>query len=375
MSSSQSTSRGRKRASRSTSKTQPTATVATTTTKNTGPYDRAFQQNLIDHGIYPEEYEYPDGRVPALPDNWEDINQRLMRPRPSLSPSQFSDSTFKKYKRADAHAFKEDQVRMSAIPIIEGEVKEGKCVAGGIRLTNLDHLTDGTIAPSNPDIFHGARPEQLDRRIRKELSSRIVPSTQEDLPMAPNFFLAAKGPDGSLAIARQQACYDGALGARGIQSLQSYGETKQVYDNSAYTVTSIYHGGQLKIYTTHPTQPTGSENRPEYFMNQVGAFAMTNNAETFRQGATAFRNARDWAKEKRDKFIKTANGKMPDTYTESQYLELSGYGEASVATAEPILVESDTSADELTLEEKDIYTSFSKRPRTEPTKLNRGHGD
>jgi len=264
---------------------------------------------------------------------------------------------------------------MSAIPIIEGEVKEGKCVAGGIRLTNLDHLTDGTIAPSNPDIFHGARPEQLDRRIRKELSSRIVPSTQEDLPMAPNFFLAAKGPDGSLAIARQQACYDGALGARGIQSLQSYGETKQVYDNSAYTVTSIYHGGQLKIYTTHPTQPTGSENRPEYFMNQVGAFAMTNNAETFRQGATAFRNARDWAKEKRDKFIKTANGKMPDTYTESQYLELSGYGEASVATAEPILVESDTSADELTLEEKDIYTSFSKRPRTEPTKLNRGHGD
>ncbi|KAI0187943.1 hypothetical protein F4808DRAFT_466292 [Astrocystis sublimbata] len=48
-------------------------------------------------------------------------------------------------------------------------------------------------------------------------SRRIVPSTQPDLPVAPNFFLAAKGPDGSLAVVERQACYDGALG--GIRSL------------------------------------------------------------------------------------------------------------------------------------------------------------
>jgi len=380
MSSRQSTSRRRKRASRSTSnpsrstsKPQTTATRVTTTTKNTSPYDRAFQQNLTDHGIYPEEYEYPDGRIPALPDNWEDINHRLVQPRPSLSPSQFCDGAFKKFKRAHAHARKEHQVRISVIPTIEGEA-EGRRVGGGLRLTNLDHLTDGTITYGTPDIFYGARPEQLDRRIRKELSGRIVPSTQEDLPMAPNFFLAVKGPDGSSAIAERQACYDGALGARGIQSLQSYGETEPVFDNSAYTITSIYHGGQLKMYTTHPTQPTGPENRPEYFMNQLGAFAMTNKPETFREGATAFRNARDWAKEKRDEFIENANRRMPNTYAEPQSLESSGDGEGSASTSGPIMMESDTSADELTLEKEYMYTSFSKRPRTELPKLNRKQG-
>lgn len=375
MSSIQSSSqgRGRKRASTFSSKTQPTASTPTTTTGNTRPQHRNFQQNLIDHGVYPEEYEYHDGRIPPAPDNWEEINQRLIQPRPSLSPSQFSDGAFRKLKRADAHASKENKVTYAVIPIIEGDVRDGRCVSGGVPLTNLDHLTDGTLSPGNPDLFYGAHPEQLNRRIRNELRGHIVPSTQEDLPMAPNFFLAAKGPDGSAAVARRQACYDGALGARGIQSLQSYGQPVPIYDNNAYTVTSIYNDGQLKMYTSHPSQPTGPENRPEYFMNQLRSFSVTDTPESFRQGATAYRNARDWAKEKRDEFIEAANGRMPDTYTESQSLGSSGQGRASVSTAGPVLVESDTSADELTLEEQ-TYTPFRKRPRRELPESNQTQG-
>jgi hypothetical protein len=63
-----------------------------------------------------------------------------------------------------------------------------------------------------------------------------------------------------------------------------------VFDNNAYTVTSIYHGGQLKMYTSHPAQPTSP-----------------GNIETFRQGATYYRNARDWTKEQRDEVIRLAN--------------------------------------------------------------------
>jgi hypothetical protein len=59
-----------------------------------------------------------------------------------------------------------------------------------------------------------------------------VPFTQQDLPIAPNFFLAAKGPDGSASVAKRQACYDGALGARGIHSLQEYGKDEPVFDNT-----------------------------------------------------------------------------------------------------------------------------------------------
>ncbi|KAA6415829.1 MAG: hypothetical protein FRX48_00547 [Lasallia pustulata] len=259
----------------------------------------------------------------------------------------------------------EKQVTTSVTPTIEGDIRDGRCVAGGIPFTNLDPLTDGTISPGSPDILYGARPEQLNRGIRNELSGHIVPSTQKDLPMAPNFFLAAKGPDGSPAVAERQACYDGALGARGIHSLQSAGRAKPVYDKNAYTITSIYYSGTLKLYTSHLGQPTRPGGRPEYYMNQLNTWGMTGNPETFRQGATAYRNARDWTKEKRDGFIEAANGKARGTYTESQSLRSFSYGQASIPVAGLVLVDSDTSADELALYDAQIYTSPSKRPRRE----------
>ena len=328
MSSSQSSSKGRKRHSTVSSNTKPTTN--TTTTRNTRPYDRDFQQNLIDGGVYPHRYEYPDGRVPAKPNNWEEVNQRLAQPRPSLSPSKFSEEAHEKFVRADAHASKEKQVMESVIPIIEGEIKDAKCVSGGIPFTNLDHLTDGTLVPGNPDRYYGARPEQLNREIRTELGSQIIPSTQHDLPTAPNFFLAAKGPDGSIAVAGRQASYDGALGARGMHSLQSYGQDEPAYDNNAYTVTSIYHGGTLKMYTSHPAQSDGPGCRPEYYMTQLRSFAMTDTADTFRQGATAFRNARDWTKERRDEAIGYANDRANDLRSTTP----TGFAPASSFTTE-----------------------------------------
>ena len=303
---SQSHSRGRKRAAVLTSKT--TSTSRTTTSRNTTTYDRDFQQNLIDHGIYPYAYEYPDGQAPLKPRNWTEINRRLAQPRPSLSPSRFSEKEFEEFTRADAHAFKEKQVINSVIPIIEGKVADRKCVAGDIPFNNLDHLTDGTIVPATPDLFYGARPEQLDRRVRTKLSRRIIPSTQDDLPMAPNFFLEAKDPNGSLAVAGRQACYDGALGARGIQSLQSYGESELVYDDNAYTIASIYHGGTLKLYASHPIRPREPGSNPEYSMHQLKAWVMTSDKETYRHEATAYRNSKDWTKERRDELSRLQIG-------------------------------------------------------------------
>ncbi|KAH8661074.1 hypothetical protein BGZ61DRAFT_564617 [Ilyonectria robusta] len=56
---------------------------------------------------------------------------------------------------------------------------------------------------ATPDvIYYGARPEQLDQKVRHELDGYIIPSTQHDLAIAPNFFLEVKGPDGSAAVAK-----------------------------------------------------------------------------------------------------------------------------------------------------------------------------
>jgi hypothetical protein len=224
---------------------------------------------------------------------------------------------------------------------------------------NLVPLTDGTIVNAQPDFYYGARPDQLDPHIQKELKSYIVPSVNDRAPMLPNNFLEVKGPDGSAAVAKRQACYDGVLGARAMYELQSYGLPEPVYDNNAYTLASTYHGGTgtLQIYTTHPTQPAKPGGRPEYHMNQAEAFAMTRNVEIFRQGATAYRNARNWAKEKRDEFIETANGRVTSLPQDISF-ESSGYSELSTSTNMATALESDTSADELAL---DYETTTSQR--------------
>ena len=287
--------------------TKPTTNTAST--KSTRAYDRAFQQNLTDGGIYPHGYRYPDGLNPPKPENWTEIQEKLARPRASLSPSKFSDEAYEVFVQADADAFKEKQVTSSVIPIIEGRIQDSRCVAGGVPFNNLAHLTDGTLAPGNPDLYYGARPEQLSRQVRDALNDLIVPSTQHDLPILPNFSLAAKGPDGSLAVAGRQACYDGALGARSMHALQAYVKNEKAEDGHAYTITSIYHGGQLKMYTSHRVPLRETVDYPEYTMTQINTWGMTGNPDTFRQGATAFRNAREWAKEERDDAISKANSK------------------------------------------------------------------
>lgn len=52
-----------------------------------------------------------------------------------------------------------------------------------------------------------------------------------------------------------------------------------------------------------------AEERPEYRVTQIDGWHMTGSIDTFRRGATAFRNARDSAKRHRDSFIQAANAR------------------------------------------------------------------
>lgn len=302
------------------------------TTQTSGPYSRSFEQKLVDNGIYLDGYEYPDGRVPSVPNNMTEINHRLTQSRPSLTSSCFSDEEFKAFKRANARASNEDKVSKTVIPFIEGKIRNDKCVEGEVFFTNLEPLADDMFTTAKADLYYGARPEQLDRRVRDELSGHIVPSTQHDLPIVPNFFLSVKGPEGSLQVAKRQACYEGALGARGMNSLQSYEKDELTYDNTAYIITSTYLGGFLQIYTVHPVQPAIPGGRTEYCMNLLRSFAINDTAGSFRQGVTAYRNARDWAKEQRDEAIKRSNEKVKDRQIERLAINASSGEFSSFAT-------------------------------------------
>ena len=278
------------------------------TSRSKSIYDRAFQQVLIDSKVYPPNYRHSDGRAAPKPKNWDDINKTLAQSRASLSPSRFSQKEHDDFVKLDASAAKEGQVKTDVIPIIAGKIKDPRTASGEIPFTNLDPLvTDENLVSSTPDFFRGARPEDLERQIRNDLMHIIVPSTQHDLPILPNHFLAAKGPNGTAAVAIRQAAYDAYFGARGMQAVRNYGRSEPRFDHNAYTFSSIYSNGQLQLFTSHAVEPNSPGGQPNYYMNQVRSFSMIDSPATWREGAMYYRNSLDLAKKFGDDAISVAN--------------------------------------------------------------------
>ena len=325
-------------------------------TRKTSAYDPSFEQHLIDHGIYPEGY----GGVRNLqePHNLEEINARLALPRASLSPSRFTREDFLDFKEKNQEALTESKVMSKAFPIIAGTADIPS--QENLRFTNLKDLTDGSITKAQPDFYDGARPEDLNIQIRKELGPYIVPSTNTAAPCLPNSFTEGKGRKGLIDVCKLQATYDGAIGARGILELRSYVDPETAYDNNAYTITSTYHpSGLLTMYTSHPVESTNPKHQTEYRTTQLNSYAMTGNPEGFRQGAAAWRNGRDLTRDQRKELIGAANEKALNA-------ESPGFGSSmqsfvSSSSNEPIQPESETSADELAL---DINILASSNHRT-----------
>src|SRR5204863_487831 len=73
--------------------------------------DAAFEKELIDNGIYP----YNRG---PKPQNWEEIQERLAQPRPSLAPSAFSDGAFETFQLKNDEAMTKAEVMSEVFPLI-----------------------------------------------------------------------------------------------------------------------------------------------------------------------------------------------------------------------------------------------------------------
>ncbi|KAI9043004.1 uncharacterized protein KD926_004795 [Aspergillus affinis] len=288
--------------------------------KNTTVYDPHFEEHIGNHGVYLPFSTYPDGTEPSKPENFQEIRTILRTSRPSLALSPDAlEKEHEKFVRLSEKAADEQLVIKNILPILEGEEKACFWSGAGHPFKKLAPLTDGTLAHARPDFYHGAPLNQLNPAIRKQLKDQVIPTAKSNRPIAPNFFVEAKGHDGSHSVVRRQACYNGALGARAMHSLQQFGNrsgsdtttTPACYDNNAYTMTSTYHSGTLGLYTTHPTQSRFNSNYPhrdtDYLMTRVGKWALDGSPESFQQGITAYRNARDLAQEQRDGFIRQAN--------------------------------------------------------------------
>lgn len=193
----------------------------------------------------------------------------------------------------------------TVVPVIAGSQDARHYSSSDIVFNRLQKF-DPDISSAKPDIYYGAQPSQIDPRVRQELGEYIVPSGQQKRPAAPNYFFEGKSASGKPDVAQRQAMYDGALGARGMLQLQNYGNIATAYDGNAYTMSATYSDGQLKMYATHPKESSRA-GQTEYHMTQLDSFAMTGNINGFRTGAAAYRNARDWTEEQRNRIINEAN--------------------------------------------------------------------
>lgn len=285
-------------------------------TGSTTVYDPNFDEHITDHGVFLPSSKFPDGTKPSKPENFTEIQRRLGAARPSLALSEGSlEKEYEEFIALNDNAAREQMVIKDILPVLEGKRKACSQTDGGHLFNNLDPLTDGTLADAKPDFYHGASSNQLNPGIRKQLNRQIVPSTQSSGPVAPNFFVEAKGHTGSIPVAKRQACYDGALGARGMHALQQYGQEGSSsqpgnYDNNAYAITSTFHAGTLGMYATHPIRSTDNndpDRHTDYVTTQVGQWALHGDPETYQRGLGAYRNGRDLAKELRDGLIRQAN--------------------------------------------------------------------
>lgn len=180
---------------------------------------------------------------------------------------------------------------------------------GNLFFNNLDSITGDTTVNAVPDFFDGIHPVSIKKEVRTSLNKMIIPTNHGQAPVAPNFFLEAKAPEGGAGVLRRQACLDGAYGARAMHALQNYGKEMPEYDGNAYTFSSTYHAGTgtLSLFTHYVTAPTSEGGLPEYHMTKLRAFALTDTPDTFIAGISAFRNSREVAQRHRDRFILEAN--------------------------------------------------------------------
>lgn len=337
-------------------------------TRRSSAYDPAFEQHLIDHGVYSDGYG--GFRNAQQPHNLEEIQARLAMPRASLSPSRFSRESFLDFKDGNKNALNETSVMSKAFSIIAGSADIPS--QQNLLFGNLKDLTDGSITQAQPDFYDGSRPAEVNAHIRKELGSFIVPSTNTAAPCLPNFFAEGKGPNGGPAVCTNQVLYNGALGARGMHKLRSYVDPETAYDYNAYTIMSTYlPRGLLTIYTTHPSPSKAPQNSTEYHMTLLRTFVVTDGPDMFRQGAGALRNARDWAKEKREELIAAANSKALNA--ENLALSSSTQSFVSASSNERVQHDSEKSTDELMYSDLGtIASSRRKSPvgaRTNPPKV------
>lgn len=160
-----------------------------------------------------------------------------------------------------------------------------------------------------PTYFDGAPVQMLHDELKNDQKLRrlIVPSDDDEIPVAPNFFLEM-APDGYWDETVRRVAYFAAHGARAMHALQSYRDEDAQYDGMSYS--AIYQADMqyLSLYIHYVTAPKTQDGRPTYHMHLIQEYLLREK-DRFLEGVTALRNLGDLARRHRERFIEAANAK------------------------------------------------------------------
>lgn len=78
------------------------------------------------------------------------------------------------------------------------------------------------------------------------------------------------------------------------------------FDDNAYTIVATYSNEVMRFYALHPRNLVEYGSPVRYYMTCLALFGI-GNAEMLRAAVIAYR---DWAKDRRDEFIKAANERV-----------------------------------------------------------------
>ncbi|UNI22471.1 hypothetical protein JDV02_008360 [Purpureocillium takamizusanense] len=273
-----------------------------------GPFDDAFAQHLVNHGVFPKDV-FPHGFVsgsksPPPPKNVSELHKVSRRRRASLAGS---DSGYDEFIKTDDLVNDGKETPDALLSLLENLDEQCPTVGGGVPFTNLDHLTDGSLVAAEPTTYHGVLRNCFNRRFLAKQHQQIVPSLDHLAPVLPTVFLEAKSPNSCEKAAVCQSLYVMALGARGFRNLQraaSGSDSAVVDDDRAYTFAAVYRCGWLLLFACYVRDQT---KKGWCVPVLLGEWDLRASRQSFCDGVAAYRNVRDWAAAKRVELVQRAN--------------------------------------------------------------------
>lgn len=199
--------------------------TSTTKSTTTSSRHRDFRSDLVLHNVILLNYhsinKYPE------PDNINEIRDAMDRDR--IWAPGFKEKA-QEFRKLLFTAMNEPDVvsLLEKIPADTTALKRDDIIARDRSWSRLEILSQ-CFKPAKPDLSYATAAENLKRPIRDSLGALVMPPKNGDF-VCPNFMVSIKGPTGTPDANDLEAVYVGALAARGMHALWSFGNDAEAVD-------------------------------------------------------------------------------------------------------------------------------------------------